>query len=74
MSSSPGKTNSRKKRADYALIPSVQYILLVDVEERRVELDRREGEDWIRETLTDEGELDLPRLDVTLDMDDIYAG
>lgn len=74
MSSSPGKTNSRKRGAGYALIPSVQYILLVDVEERRVELDRREEEDWIRETLTDKGELDLPRLDVTLDMDDIYAG
>lgn len=72
---SPGTAafDRKTKRAHYALIPSVQLILLVDAEERRVELDRRDGEGWLRETVTESGALDLGEVGCTLDLDDIYA-
>lgn len=64
-----------EKRRNYQRIPSVRAVLLIDQSRRQVELDRRDPDGgWTRETLTDEGSLDLPGLDVTLDLDDIYAG
>ncbi|ACJ00272.1 Uma2 family endonuclease [Rhodospirillum centenum] len=73
---SPGTAafDRMKKRADYATLPSVRYVLLVETEERLVELDRREGGDWLRETVTGEGRLDFPELGVSLDLDEIYGG
>lgn len=62
-----------EKRRNYQRIPSLRAILLIDQARRHVELDRRTNEGWERITLTDEGALDLPGLDVTLDMDEIYA-
>ena len=74
LSEGTAKFDRTTKRADYASIPSVQYILLVDTDERRVELDRREADGgWTRETVTEEGAVELPGLGAALDLDDIYA-
>lgn len=74
LSDSTAAFDRMKKRADYATLPSVRYVLLVETEERLVELDRREGEDWLRETVTGDGRLDFPDLGVSLDLDEIYGG
>ncbi len=75
LSDSTEATDRLEKRHNYRSVPSVQAILIVAQDRRYVELDRREPDGgWTRETLTDEGSLDLPGLDVTLDLDDIYAG
>ena len=74
LSEGTAKFDRTTKRAHYATIPSVQYILLVDTDERRVELDRRDPDGgWTRETVTEEGAVELPGLGAALDLDDIYA-
>lgn len=73
LSESTADFDRRTKRMHYSTMPSVRYILLVDSQARLVELDRRSDQGWVRETVTDQGVLDLADLGVSLSLDDIYG-
>ncbi|QJE74135.1 Uma2 family endonuclease [Aerophototrophica crusticola] len=74
LSPSTARSDRQRKRPDYATIPSMRVIILVDPEERVVELDRRDPDGgWSRETFTGEGTLDLPEVGASLTLDEIFA-
>jgi Uma2 family endonuclease len=74
MSGASRLLDQREKRLAYQRIPSVREILLVDAEQRRLELFRRQDSRWSIDTVTKEGELLLPSLGVTLTLEAIYSG
>ena len=60
------------KMAHYRRLPSIQEILLVESESRRVTLVRRAGDEWrLRDVI--HGEVEVPSLGVRLALDDVYA-
>jgi Uma2 family endonuclease len=66
------KVDRREKARNYKTMLSVREILLVSQEERQVELHRRHGEDWIIETIRDEGPVELPSISAAFQLDTIY--
>jgi Uma2 family endonuclease len=62
-----------RKLDDYCRLPSVQEILLVGTEERRIQHWRRDGERWQVQNLIGEAELRLTAVEVTLPLASIYA-
>ncbi len=71
LSDSTEAVDRREKRANYQKIPSLQEILLVAQDERRVEIYRREGSGWVADIVTD-GMLAVTSLDLTLPLDAVY--
>jgi len=61
-----------EKLAHYKQIPSLQEIVLVAHEERRIELWRREGDHWILEVFRGGGTASLPSLGSELPLDEVY--
>jgi Uma2 family endonuclease len=72
LSPSTAQHDRGTKLVDYREIPSVQEILLVSSEARRVEIWRREGTRWIVETLIGDAELRLAAVDEPLPLSAIY--
>jgi Uma2 family endonuclease len=72
LSPSTAQHDRGTKLVDYREIPSVQEILLVSSEVRRVEIWRREGTRWIVETLIGDAELRLAAVDEPLPLSAIY--
>lgn len=62
-----------RKVADYREIPSLQEILVVASQQRRVELWRREGDHWRVEDLIGEASVRLESCDVSIPLTAIYA-
>ncbi|SFL23073.1 Uma2 family endonuclease [Methylobacterium pseudosasicola] len=58
----------------YRTVPSLKVLLIVYSDEVRVELWRREAEDWGVQALGLDGSLALPELDGTVPVRDIYRG
>lgn len=73
LSESTADFDRKTKRDHYRLLPSVQAVLLADLQARRVELDRREGTGWVREEWDGTGTITLPFLHVALTLDDIFG-
>jgi Uma2 family endonuclease len=66
--------NDRKaKYMAYTSLPSVQTYLIVEQTERRVYVYERQGDAWTLQDLN-EGALSVPCLNISLSLDDIYAG
>lgn len=72
LSPSTDSIDRREKRANYAKIPGLQEYLIVEQDERRVDVWRRTAEGWRCETVT-AGAIRLDSLDCQLALDDIYA-
>jgi Uma2 family endonuclease len=72
LSPSTAQHDRGTKLVDYREIPSVQEILLVSSEARRVEIWRREGARWIVETLIGDAELRLAAVDESIPLSAIY--
>jgi Uma2 family endonuclease len=72
LSPSTAQHDRGTKLFDYREIGSVQEIVLVASETRRVELWRREGARWIVETLIGDAELRLTAIDEPIPLSAIY--
>ena len=73
LSESTAQTDRREKLKEYADLPTVQYYLLIEQDERRVELYSRDTEGWrfsIFESPTDV--IVLSHFGITLALTDIY--
>jgi Uma2 family endonuclease len=59
LSPSTSQVDRWRKVADYRTLPSVQEILVVFADERRVEVQRRSADGWRVEDLIGQAEIDL---------------
>ncbi len=74
LSDSTEHTDFGKKLDEYTRLPSLQRYVLVASDSRFVVVYRRENERWTVESLESEGEFDVPCLDTTVTLEQIYAG
>jgi Uma2 family endonuclease len=74
LSASTEHTDYSKKFNEYTGLPSLQRYVLVSSDEKFVLVFKRVGEDWIAKSLEQDGEFDVPCLDVTLSLAQIYEG
>jgi Uma2 family endonuclease len=72
LSPSTGQVDRWRKVADYRTLPSVQEILVVFSDERRVELQRRASDGWRVEDLIGKAEIGLPCCDAPIPLTAIY--
>jgi Uma2 family endonuclease len=64
-----------RKTPDYRLLPGCRCILIVESERRRVERWARDGARWIvQDHIGETGAVPADRLDVAVDLAEIYAG
>ena len=62
-----------KKLDEYTRLPSLQRYVLVASDSRFVVVYRREGTRWTVESLEGTGEFDVPCLETTVTLEQIYA-
>jgi Uma2 family endonuclease len=74
LSPSTEKEDRTDKLDFYKSLPSVELVLLVWQDKRRVQLHSREGVRWPAQDLIGTGTAELTTLDLSLSLDDIYAG
>jgi Uma2 family endonuclease len=74
LSNSTEYIDTGKKLDEYTQIPSLQRYVLVSSDERFVVVYKRVGEEWVVKSLEQDGEFDVPCLDVTLRLEQIYEG
>jgi Uma2 family endonuclease len=74
LSASTEHTDYGKKFNEYTQLPSLQRYVLVSSNERFVLVYRRSGNEWIAEGFDQDGEFDVPCLDVRLSLEQIYEG
>ena len=67
-------TDFSKKLDEYTRLPSLQRYVLVASDSRFVVVYRREGKNWTVESLETNGEFDIPCLETTVTLEQIYAG
>ena len=73
LSSRTARIDRQAKYAAYTTLPSVQTYLIVEQAERRVYAHHRRGKMWKLEELASSGSLNLPCLDRSLTLDEIYT-
>jgi Uma2 family endonuclease len=69
-----GADHDHGKAAGYREIEELELILLVHADRRRIERWVREGERWIVTDHIGRGRVDLPPLELALELDEVYAG
>ena len=74
LSPSTETLDRREKRINYQKIESIQEIVLVSQDQRRVDLYRRDPDGWTVETVEESGSVRLHALDVTVALEEIYGG
>jgi Uma2 family endonuclease len=74
LSPSTEKEDRTDKLDFYKLLPSVELVLLVWQDKRRIQLHSREGLRWPAQDLIGTGTVSLTTLDLSLSLDEIYAG
>jgi Uma2 family endonuclease len=72
LSPSTGQVDRWRKVADYRTLPSVQEILVVFSDERRVEVQRRTSEAWRVEDLIGKAEIELSCCNTPIPLDVVY--
>jgi Uma2 family endonuclease len=72
LSPSTGQVDRWRKVADYRTLPSVQEILVVFSDERRVEVQRRTPDGWRVEDLIGQAEIALSCCDPRVPLDAVY--
>ncbi len=58
----------------YTALPSLQTYLMVEQSERRIYAYERQGEAWQLSDFKDQGQINLPCLNYSLTLDEIYIG
>lgn len=72
LSPSSSQVDRWRKVADYRTLPSVQEILVVFSDERRVEVQRRSADGWRVEDLIGKAEISLSCCDTPIPLDGVY--
>jgi Uma2 family endonuclease len=72
LSPSTGEVDRWRKVADYRTLPSVQEILVVFSDERRVEIQRRTPDGWRVEDLIGKAEIKVSCCDAPIPLEGIY--
>ena len=72
-SDSTAETDNGAKLEEYTNLPSLQRYAIVSQKTRQVVVYKRSGETWTFAVLQGSGEFDLPCLETTLSLDQIYA-
>ena len=72
LSPSTGQVDRWRKVADYRTLPSVQEILVVFSDERRVEIQRRTPDGWRVEDLIGKAEVEVSCCDAPIPLEAIY--
>ena len=73
-SDSTAETDNGAKLEEYTNLPSLQRYAIVSQKTRQVVVYKRKLETWTFAVLQGSGEFDLPCLETTLSLDQIYAG
>jgi Uma2 family endonuclease len=73
-SDSTAETDNGAKLEEYTKLPSLQRYAIIAQKSRQVVLYKRVGEAWEFEVLLGNGELDVPCLETTLTLEQIYVG
>ncbi len=74
LSPSTEKDDRTDKLDFYKSLPSVEAVLLVWQDKRRVQVNLRGAEGWLVQDLVGGGQVELAALGVALTLDEIYAG
>ena len=72
-SDSTAETDNGTKLEEYTKIPSLQRYAIISQKTRQVVVYKRNAEIWTFEVLLENGEIDIPCLETTLSLDQIYA-
>jgi Uma2 family endonuclease len=72
LSPSTGQVDRWRKVADYRTLPSVQEILVVFIDERRVEVQRRGRDAWLVQDLIGKVEVELSCCNSSIELTAIY--
>jgi Uma2 family endonuclease len=73
-SDSTAETDNGAKLEEYTSLISLQRYAIVSQKTRQVVVYKRSGDAWTFAVLQESGEFDLPCLETTLSLDQIYAG
>ena len=73
-SDSTAETDNGAKLEEYTSLVSLQRYAIISQKTRQVVVYKRSGETWTFAVLQGSGEFDLPCLETTLSLDQIYAG
>ncbi len=73
-SESTAETDNGAKLEEYTKIPSLERYAIISQKTRQVVLYKRIGETWIFTVLLENGEIDIPCLEETLTLEQIYSG
>jgi Uma2 family endonuclease len=73
-SDSTAETDNGAKLEEYTKLPSLQRYAIIAQKSRQVVLYKRVGEAWVFEVLLQNGEIDVPCLETTLTLEQIYVG
>lgn len=73
---SPGtfRTDRIEKNREYAAHPSIQRYILLEQDAIAAEVYARDGERWVRSTVTGDGVLALPEIGIEMPLAEAYAG
>jgi Uma2 family endonuclease len=74
ISPSTAKIDRVEKLSNYKKIASLQAYVLVEQDERRIDIFRRHEKFWVHESIENEAEFSLPCVDAALTMAEVYAG
>jgi Uma2 family endonuclease len=74
LSSSTANTDTSEKLDEYLKLPSLQRYVLVDQTTRRVIVYARAVQGWMVEVLDSEGQFEVPCLETSVTLEQIYAG
>ncbi len=72
-SDSTAETDNGTKLEEYTKIPSLQRYAIISQKTRQVVVYKRNGEIWTFEVLLENGEIDIPCLETSLSLEQIYA-
>ena len=74
LSESTAEIDNGPKLEEYTKIASLQRYGIVSQTTRQVVLYRRQGETWVLEIISENGGFEIPCLETSLTLDQIYAG
>ena len=73
-SDSTAETDNGSKLDEYTKIPSLQRYAIISQKTRQVVVYKRIGDTWSFTVLLENGEIDIPCLNTTLSLEQIYKG
>ncbi len=74
LSDSTAQTDITKKLEEYTRLPTLMRYIMVSQKSRFVTVCKRTHEGWVFETLDENGEFEVPCLDTTVTLEQLYRG